>query len=98
MNPLAVLALMMFAGMGPNNPGLHTPRSLMNPHRKVNPVIKAFNAFQLVALFAALPHLIGWLHAEPFAYSTGAFWVAIAAYVVLFFGLIFCVYDSIDGK
>lgn len=43
-----------------------------------------FNAFQIVAFFAAMPFLIGWLNADPFPFSIAAFWLAIVVYLVLF--------------
>lgn len=90
MNPLALLFALAMTGL------YDTPKPLA--HRKVSPVIKAFNAFQLVASFAGLPFLAGWLHTDPFPFSVAAFWASIAAYVVLFIMLTFFVYDSIDGK
>ncbi len=56
-------------------------------------MIRAFNAFQLVALFAAMPFIVGWLHSNPFPYSTAAFWVSIAVYVIVFIGNIVAVTD-----
>lgn len=47
-------------------------------------MIRAFNALQLVSLFAAMPFLISWLHGNPFPYSTAAFYTAIAVYLILF--------------
>ena len=47
-------------------------------------MFRVFNAFQLVTLFAALPFGIGWLHGNPFPYSTAAFYTAIAVYLILF--------------
>jgi len=47
-------------------------------------LFRVFNAFQLVTLFAALPFGIGWLHSDPFPYSTAAFYTAICVYLILF--------------
>lgn len=47
-------------------------------------MFQVFNAFQLVALFAGLPFLIGWLGKTPFPYAEAAFWTAICVYVLLF--------------
>jgi hypothetical protein len=61
-------------------------------------VIRAFNAFQLVCLFAGLPFGIGYLHGNPFPYSPAAFYVAIVAYLVLFVVLCLGVYDLTESK
>ncbi len=61
-------------------------------------MLKVFNAFQMVTLFAAMPHIIGWLKTEPFTYSTGAFWAAIAVYVVMFLMGIGVAMNSMDEK
>lgn len=50
-------------------------------------MIRAFNAFQIVTLFAAMPYIIGWLGSTEFPFQSGAYWVAIAVYVVMFFGM-----------
>lgn len=59
-------------------------------------MLKAFNAFQIVTLFAAMPHIIGWLYGQPFPFSTGALWVAIATYVILFVGLIVATFTAFE--
>jgi hypothetical protein len=60
--------------------------------------MRAFNAFQIVALFAAWPHIIGWLGTKPFPYSTAAFWIAIVAYIVGFAGMVFMTFDGIKDN
>jgi hypothetical protein len=57
--------------------------------------MKAFNAFQLVASFAAWPMLIQWLHSADFYAHNVAFWVALVAYVYGFGALIFCVGEQL---
>jgi hypothetical protein len=57
--------------------------------------VRAFNAFQVVCLFASGPHVIGWLASGPFPYSAAAFWVAIAAYVVGFWAMTVISYEGI---
>ena len=56
-------------------------------------MIRAFNAFQLVTLFAGMPYLVGWLNTNPFPYSPAAFWTAIVAYLVLFVVMCVGVFD-----
>lgn len=58
-------------------------------------MFRAFNAFQLVTLFSAMPYLIGWLGSDPFPYSTAAFWTAICVYVVMFGGFVASLTHSI---
>jgi hypothetical protein len=61
-------------------------------------MIRVFNAFQLVTLFAAAPYIIGWLGSSPFPYSAAAFWTAIVVYIVLFVGNVICVTESLSDK
>ena len=58
-------------------------------------MLRAFNSFQIVSMFAGMPFIVGWLHGEPFAYSGALMWAAVVAYVVMFIGLIACVAYSI---
>jgi hypothetical protein len=51
-------------------------------------MLQAFNAFQCVVMFAALPHVIVWLASNPFPYSVAAFWTAILVYSVSFIGMV----------
>lgn len=76
------LPIILLAGLF----GADAPRS--KPPRD-NPMIRAFNSFQFVALFAGMPYLISWLQTRPFPWSLAALWTAIIAYVVLF--VILCV-------
>lgn len=59
-------------------------------------MIRAFNAFQLVTLFAAMPYIVGWLHSNPFPFSIAAFWTALVVYVVLFIVMCFGMADLIE--
>lgn len=52
--------------------------------KRSNMFLRAFNAFQVVTLFAALPYLIGWLYTAPFPFSVAAFGTALVVYGVLF--------------
>ena len=53
-------------------------------------MLAAFNSFQIVALFSALPFIVQWLANGPF-YGSGAAWaVAVGAYLVLFLALVGC--------
>ena len=61
-------------------------------------MLKAFNAFQIVTLFAAMPFLVGYLGRKPFAYSEAAFWVAIVAYVILYGWHIFAMHESFPTR
>lgn len=56
-------------------------------------MIRLFNAFQLVCLFAAGPFGIDYLYHGPFAYAMVAFWVALVAYLVLFGVVTTAMYD-----
>jgi uncharacterized membrane protein len=58
-------------------------------------MMKAFNAFQLVACFAAAPFGIQWLSTATFTGAPAAFWVGIVVYVVGFFGMCVCVHDDV---
>ena len=58
-------------------------------------MIRAFNALQIVLLFAAMPYIIGWLHAEPFDFSDGPEAVACCLYGILGAVLVTSVFDSI---
>ncbi len=59
-------------------------------------MIRAFNAFQLVTLFAALPFIVGWLKTNPFPFSPAAFYTAIVAYLVLFVVLCIAAFELTD--
>ena len=69
--PIVLLAGLFGADAPPSKP-------------KRNPMLRAFNSFQLVGLFAAMPYLVSWLNTNPFPWSPAAFWTAIVAYVALF--------------
>lgn len=56
--------------------------------------MKAFNAFQLVVLFACLPFLIGWLYTNPFPFARGLLVLAAVSYAVEFVVLCMSVYDG----
>ncbi len=58
----------------------------------------AFNAFQLVLLFACAPFIIGWLHGDPFPFSVAVKWVAGAAYLVLFVAHVFGMINLIESE
>lgn len=57
--------------------------------------MKVFNAFQLVAFFAAGPFIIQWIHNADFYAHAVAFWVALVAYLYGFGALIFCVGEQL---
>jgi hypothetical protein len=80
MNDLNPFTLVIIALMAFFNDDKPSSKSSM----KGNPMIRAFNSFQLVTLFAAMPHLIGWLNSNPFPFSPAAFYTSIVAYIVLF--------------
>ena len=63
------------------------------PAPKRNHMLRAFNSFQLVSLFAGLPYLIAWLNSNPFPWSAAGFYTAIVAYIVLFIVLCVAVFD-----
>lgn len=73
MHPLALLVLLM---------------SLGDPYQpKGFPMFRAFNAFQMICVFASLPFVISWLSTNPFPYAQAAFWSAIGVYGVMGIGL-----------
>ena len=57
-----------------------------------------FNAFQIVALFAALPFIIHWLSSASFWSAQAAFWVALVVYLIAFILHIAAVADLIEKK
>lgn len=59
-------------------------------------MLKAFNAFQITALFAAWPMAISYLQNATFRGATPAFFVACACYIVAFFVMTGCVFDQLD--
>lgn len=56
--------------------------------------MREFNAFQIVAFFAAFPFLIGWLSTKPFPYAGLAMGVACLAYLVYFGFMCSFVYEG----
>lgn len=54
-------------------------------------ILKTFNAFQIVGLFAAWPFLIGWLGQSEFSGATALWVVAGVVYALGFIGLVACV-------
>lgn len=59
--------------------------------------MRLFNSFQIVAAFVAWPFLIACLNDATFRGALVAFYAACALYVVAFFAMVACVYDSIGG-
>jgi uncharacterized membrane protein YqjE len=59
-------------------------------------MLKLFNSFQITAAFVAWPFLVAWLNDATFRGASVAFWAAIVVYVLAFFAMIWCVYNSID--
>lgn len=64
--------------------------------KKGNPMLRAFNSFQVVTLFAALPFIISWLYNATFPFATGALWIAAIAYAVLYVFQIVTTYCWVD--
>jgi hypothetical protein len=58
-------------------------------------MLKAFNSFQLVSVFALAPFGIQWCSTATFAGAQAAFWVGIVMYVVGFVGMCVCVHDEV---
>ena len=58
--------------------------------------MKVFNAFQITAAFVAWPFLIAWLANAQFNGAGAAYISAIGLYVVAFFGMVACVYNTIE--
>lgn len=90
MNPIALPFILLAALFGADSP--------LTPKSRGIPMIRAFNAFQLVTLFAAMPYILGWLSSSPFPYAAGAFWVAIVVYVVLFGVMCVGTFELTEGK
>lgn len=59
--------------------------------------MRQFNSFQIVALFAGMPFLVGWLSEASFPWAVAAFWGASVGYLVLFGFLWHLVYEGV-GK
>ena len=59
-------------------------------------MMKAFNCFQIVSLFAAAPFGIQWLSTASFAGAGAAYWVGIAAYLVGFAAMVFALRYAVD--
>lgn len=57
---------------------------------------KVFNSFQITALFAAMPFLVGWLWTATFSGAAALTWVAIVAYVVFFVLMCGAVLHAVD--
>lgn len=57
----------------------------------------AFNALQIVILFACLPFIISWLWTATFAGASAVVWIAIITYVILFFMMIGNTFNSMVG-
>lgn len=63
---------------------LWSGRSFANCIGRTNLMFRVFNCVQITALLGAGPMILGWLHKATFAYHTGAFWLAMIVYAVLF--------------
>lgn len=50
-------------------------------------MIKAFNAFQMVAMFACAPFVISWVRTATFSGAQVAFYTGIAIYAVAFIAM-----------
>lgn len=59
-------------------------------------MIRAFNSFQIVTLFAAMPYIVAWLHSSPFSYSIAAFWTSVVVYIVMFIFMCIGMFDLMD--
>ena len=59
------------------------------------PIMKLFNAFQLVAVFVGLPFFMSWLSAAAFPGHQVAFYGACAFYVVAFGFMVASVYTML---
>lgn len=73
-----------------------TPPRPTPSHKGTHPMIRAFNAFQLVTLFAAMPFIVGWLHSNPFSYSSAAFWTSVIVYLVMFIFMCIAMFNQMD--
>ncbi len=67
------------------------------PTPKRNPMLRVFNSFQLVGLFAGMPYLVSWLNTNPFPWSPAALWTAVVVYIVLFIVLCAAVFAWADN-
>lgn len=57
----------------------------------------AFNAFQIVVLFACLPFIISWLWTATFTGAFALVWIAIITYIILFGCMIGNTFRSMVG-
>ena len=57
-------------------------------------MMKLFNAFQCVIMYAALPFVIGWLDGAGFRGAGAAFYAAIGVYVISSGCMVAAVYHS----
>jgi hypothetical protein len=73
--------------------GMFGDRSSNKTRKGGVPVIRAFNSFQIVTLFAAMPFIIQWIGGASFTGASAAFWIAIVAYVILFGWLCVAMFD-----
>jgi len=59
--------------------------------------MRLFNSLQIAIIFAAWPFIISWIADAEFKGATAAFYAACGAYIVAFFCMVGCVYDTL-GK
>ena len=59
--------------------------------------MRAFNAWQLVTLFAAGPGIVYWLSTEPFPWASVMQWVGVVGYVVLYAWMCFITYEGLGS-
>jgi hypothetical protein len=56
---------------------------------------KAFNSFQITALFSAMPFIVSWLWTATFSGANALVWAAICAYVIFFFLMCGAVFKAV---
>jgi hypothetical protein len=61
-------------------------------------MLRAFNSFQMVAMFAAFPFGISWLSDQTFRFATTGVWVACLIYMVTFIVMCVSVFHGLDPK
>lgn len=57
-----------------------------------------FNAVQIVALFIAMPFIIGWLHRDPFQFAVAVKWLCGIGYVVAAGWIVSLVWQDIEPE
>jgi len=61
-------------------------------------MLKVFNAFQMVALFALAPFGIQYLASASFPFQAASFWIGIVIYLAFFVVMWVCIVAAIEKQ